>query len=155
MSLCTYSFLWWEPSCYGENHSMQSISQTWFRWFGMMRTKYDDSAIRHCWQISPERRMVIVCGVAQIAAKKALLTSVSFFFSIHFHLYVGSMFDMRRLHLAESCASYLDSPLSDMSVPVLSIQPPHIGLPRLLFTCTSITITLLPIYYSSRLNTCP
>ena len=103
---------------------MQSISQTWFRWFGMMLTKYDDLAIRHCWQISPERRMVIVCGVAQIAAKKALLTSVSFFFSIHFHLYVGSMFDMRRLHLAESCASYLDSPLSDKSVPVLSIQPP-------------------------------
>ena len=89
-----------------------------------MRTKYGDLAIRHCWQISPEGRVVDVFGVAQIAAKKALLTSVSFFFSIRFHFYVGSMFLMRRLHLVCSYASYLDSSLSDKSVPVLSIQRP-------------------------------
>ena len=119
-----------------------------------MRIKYGDLAISHCWKISLERRLVVASVVAQIAEKKALLISVSFFFSIHFHVYVGSMFIMRRLHLSQYCASYLDSPLSDKSFPVLSNHL-RIGLPLLLFTYTSITITILPIYYSSRLNTRP
>ena len=67
------------------------------------------------------------------------------------HFYVGSMFRMRLLHLTWSCASSPDSSLSDKSFLTLSN---HLcfGLPLLLFPGT---ITLLPTYSYSLLNTCP
>ena len=77
------------------------------------------------------------------------------FFSLIFsHFYVGSMCLMRRLHLARSCASFLDNPLFDKSFLMLSNHL-RFGLPLLLFPGTSIPTTLLPTYSSSLLNTCP
>ena len=68
--------------------------------------------------------------------------------------YVGSMCLMRRLHLARSCVSCLDSSLSDKSFLMLSNHL-RFGLPLLLFPDTSIAIPLLPTYSSSLLSTCP
>ena len=79
---------------------------------------------------------------------------VSLFFRILSHICVVSMFLMRRLHLTRSCASSPDSSLSDKSFLMLSNHL-RFGLPLLLFPGTSITITLLPTYSSSLLNTCP
>ena len=75
-------------------------------------------------------------------------------FLIFSRFYVGSMCLMRRLHLARSCVSSLDNYLSDKSFLML---PNHLlfGLPLLLFPGTSIAITLLPMYSSSLLSTCP
>ena len=66
------------------------------------------------------------------------------------------MFLMRGLHLTRSCASSPDNnySLSDKSFFVLWNHL-RFGLPLLLFPGTFITITLLPTYSSSRLNTCP
>ena len=75
-----------------------------------------------------------------------------FFFRILSNVYVGSMFRMRRLHLTRSCASSPDNSLSEKSFLMLSNHP-RFGLPVLLFAGTSITITLLPTYSSSLLNT--
>ena len=77
-----------------------------------------------------------------------------FFFRFLSHFYVGSMFLMRCLHLTRSCASSPDNSLSDKSFLMLSDHL-RFGLPLLLFPGTSITITLLPTYSSSVLNTCP
>ena len=71
-----------------------------------------------------------------------------------FQLYVGSVCLIRHLHLARSCASSPDSPVSDKSFLMLSNHL-RFGLPLLLFPGTSIAITLLPTYSSSLLNTCP
>ena len=57
-------------------------------------------------------------------------------------------------HLTRSCASSPDSPLSDKSFLMLSNNL-RFCLPILLFPGNSITITLLPTYSSSLLNTCP
>ena len=64
-------------------------------------------------------------------------------------LMVGSMFLMRRLHLARSCASYPDNSVSDKSFLMLSNHL-RFGLLLLLFHGTSIAITLLPTYSSSQ-----
>ena len=74
------------------------------------------------------------------------------FFSILSHFYVGSMFLKRCLHL--SYASSPDNSLSHKSFLMLS-SPLRFGLPLHLFPRPSITITLLPTYSSSLLNTCP
>ena len=67
---------------------------------------------------------------------------------------MGSIYLTRRLHLARSCASFLDNSLSEKS---FLMQSNHLrfGLPLLLFPSTSIVITLLPTYSSSLLYTCP
>ena len=67
------------------------------------------------------------------------------FFFIFSHFYVGSMCLVRRLHLGRSCATSSDNPLSDKSFLMLSNHL-RIGLPLLLFTGTSIPITLFPTY---------
>ena len=77
-----------------------------------------------------------------------------FFFRILSHFYVVSMFLMRCLHLARSCASSPDNSLSDKSFLVLSNHL-RFGLPLFLFPGTSIPITRLLTYSSSILNTCP
>ena len=68
------------------------------------------------------------------------------------HFYVGSMFLVRCLHLARSCASSPENSLSDKSFLMLSN---HLlfGLPILLFP--DIPISLLPTYSSSLLDKCP
>ena len=75
---------------------------------------------------------------------------IVFYIVIPSHFYVESMFRIR--HLTRSCASSADNSLSDKSFLMLSN---HLcfGLPLLLFLGTSITITLLPTYFSSLLNT--
>ena len=69
------------------------------------------------------------------------------------HLYVGSLFLIRCLHLTRSCTSAPGSALSDISFLMLSNHL-RFGLLLLLFPGTSIPITLLPTYSSSLLNTC-
>ena len=64
------------------------------------------------------------------------------------------MFLMSRLHLTRSCASSPDHSFSDKCFLMLSNHF-RFDLPLLLFPGTSITITLLPTYSSSHLNTCP
>ena len=73
-----------------------------------------------------------------------------FVFRILSNVYMGSMFRMRRLHLTWSCASSSDNSLSEKSFLRLSNHP-RFGLPVLLFAGT--TITILPAYSSSLLNT--
>ena len=75
------------------------------------------------------------------------------FFRILSYSHMSSMFVMRRLHLPQSCTSSPDGSLSDESFLMLSIHL-HVGLPLRLFPRTSITVTLLPTYSSSLLNTC-
>ena len=77
-----------------------------------------------------------------------------FLFLIFSHFYVGSMCLMRRLHLAQSCVSSLDNYLSDKSF-LMPSNHLRFGLPLLLFSGTSIAITLLPTYSSSLLSECP
>ena len=77
-----------------------------------------------------------------------------FFFLVFSHFYVRSLCLMRRLHLARSCASAPDNSLSDKSFLMLSNQL-LFGLHLLLFSGTSIPITLFPTCSSSVLNTCP
>ena len=77
-----------------------------------------------------------------------------FFVGILSHFYVGSMFAMKCFHLIRSCASSLDNSLSDKFLLMFSNHL-RFGLPLLLFPGTSITITLLPTYSSSLLNSCP
>ena len=83
-----------------------------------------------------------------------ILVIIFFFFFIFSHFYVGSMCLVTRLHLGRSCASSPDNPLSDKSFLVLSSHL-RFGLPLLLFPGTSIPVTLLPMYSSSLLETCP
>ena len=64
------------------------------------------------------------------------------------------MFLMKHLHLTRSYASSPDNSLSDKLFLILSNHF-RFGLPFLLFPRTSITITLLPIYSCSLLDTCP
>ena len=61
---------------------------------------------------------------------------------------------VRRHHLGRSCASSPDNSLSDKSFLMLSSHS-RFGLPLLLFPGTAISITRLPTYSSSLLNTCP
>ena len=77
-----------------------------------------------------------------------------FLFRIFSHFDARSMCLLRCLHLARSCASFLDNSLSDKSFLMLS-KHLRFGLPLLLFLGTSIPVTLLPKYSSSLLNTCP
>ena len=88
---------------------------------------------------------------AAFASHLPLVSWRQFFFRILSHFYVGSMF---RFHLSRSCSSSPDNSLSDKSFLMLSNHV-RFGLPLRLFPGTSITITLLPTYSSSLLNTCP
>ena len=71
------------------------------------------------------------------------------------HFYVGSMCLMRRLYLARSCVSSLDNSLSDNYLFLVLSNHLRFGLPLLLFPGTSIAITLLHMYSSALLSTCP
>ena len=62
-----------------------------------------------------------------------------------FPLLCGAMFLMRRLHLTRSCAFSPDRPLFNKSFLMLSNHH-SFGLPLLLFSGTSITITLSPTF---------
>ena len=85
---------------------------------------------------------------------RVVFTHKIFFIFIFSHFYVGSMCLTKRLNIARPCASSPANSLSDKSILKLSNHL-RFGLPLLLFTGTSIAITLLPTYSSSLLNTCP
>ena len=78
----------------------------------------------------------------------------NFFSRIFSHFYVGLVCLMRRLHLARSFASSPGNSLSNKScqMPSNHLRP---GLPLLLFPGPSVSITPLPTYSYSLLNTCP